>query len=468
MNLLKTDNRSKFKLKRITRPINNMNSQDISELIRQTDGDRKKLKIEVFRTEQVFNKLEEQWKDLAVRADATVYMSFEWMELWWRHFGRHPKRSLAIVTIWDSSKLVSLAPFYIGTSSIGSYAAESRLQLIGSGGNRNEQFGYKDDYGISDFLDILVDKEYRKSVTLLLCDKIHDLAEELNIDILNLHTIRDDSFVKKYLYPGLKDAGFGIKLKQTDTCLFVDLKNQPSLKEFIKSVKSNARRRFRQTLRAKGPEKTYQLKEVKNKEDVEQALENLIEMHQNRWNHIGFPGVFYDERFTSFFKDLTHKAFQEQWLWFKQAYDEEGVCASRMILRFNGRYYDYISGFDGQRKSSKARPGIGLLLDCVDEAIKKGAASVELLRGEEPYKYDFTSETINSWMLQIDLRENQSYIKTAARYLISVMAIFYTHIQRETELMNVQKLQKGIFKMLPGYIAFRWQSVKKKLGERKG
>ncbi|HEX6983566.1 MAG TPA: GNAT family N-acetyltransferase [Balneolaceae bacterium] len=415
------------------------------------------LMVEVFTTEENFQALAPHWKDLARRADSKVYMSYEWAWNWWKRFGRNKKRSLYLVTIWDGTKLVALAPFYKGYSKLGPLVMERRMQIIGSGGSPNEQIGYTDDYGISDFLDILVDQEYHEEVADLLPDIL--TAEYLNVDVLTFHQADDESFVMKHLYPKFRQLEIDMRVEKTDTCPYIDLRGYDSMKSYIKDQKSNARRRIRQTLRATGPNDEYEIKGADTWAEVEKATDKLIELHQNRWNEIGFPGVFYDERFIQFFKDIIKDAFENDKLWFKQAIDERGVCASRMILFYNGRYYDYISGFDDNRPSSKYRPGIGLLVSLVQEAIENGVEKIELLRGEETYKYDFTSNNFNNWKLTMPLREPNG------KTLLSVnrsAAFLYKHINRETELLKVQQSQVGLVRMLPEYLKFRWKSVKMK------
>src|SRR5690606_9516385 len=139
------------------------------------------------------------WQKLALKTDTTIFMTHEWAKTWWNNFGRNNQRKLSILTIWDDQELVGLAPFYIGYSLIGSKRIETRLQIIGSGGSPNEQLGYMDDYGISDFLDILVLEEYREHVADLLCKII--LSNSFKADVLNFHQARNDSYIMNYLYP---------------------------------------------------------------------------------------------------------------------------------------------------------------------------------------------------------------------------------------------------------------------------
>ncbi len=438
-----------------------MSGQDFPDMAQNNKTTNGGLMVEVFDDEESFEDLSMYWKDLAMRTGATIYMSHEWAKSWWKHFGKNAKRSLFILTIWDGMKLVGLAPFYKGYSSIGSRVVESRLQLIGSGGSPNEQFGYLDDYGISDFLDILVDDEYLEKVNGLLI-RIID-SDYLEVDKINFHQARDDSFVMNHLYPGLQEQGLEVRAEQTDTCPFIDVSGQPSLKEYIKEQKSSARRRIRKTKRATGPDETFAIKEPESLEEVEKAVETLIKLHQERWNELGFPGVFYDDRFTSFFKELVRNAYNNNWLWFKEARDEKGICASRLILRYNGRYFDYLSGFDDNRDSAKYRPGIGLLINLVEDAIRGDVKKIELLRGEEYYKYDFTDQNFDNWRVSLRFDNKSSLARKPVRKVFDLIAFGYQRILTEIELMKVQYEKGGLIAMITGYTSFRWKSIKLKL-----
>lgn len=439
-----------------------VSSDDKSSVAWKNSQQEEELIVETFTTEKHMDELASHWEDLAERADSMVYMSHDWATNWWQHFGKNEQRSLYLVTVWEGTKLVALAPFYLGHSKLGPLTLERRMQVIGSGGSPNEQVGYMDDYGISDFLDIIVDTDYRDQVTDLLADMITQNA--LGIDVLTLHQANEDSYIMQHLYPKLEEMGLEVEKEQTDTCPYIDLSGYDTMKEYIKDQKSSARRRIRQTLRAIGGDgkKEYDIEPVESWEEVEKATDKLIQLHQERWNEIGFPGVFYDERFTNFFKDIIKDAYENDRLWFKQAVDNWGVCASRMILKYNGRYYDYISGFDQDRPSSKYRPGIGLLIDLVKETIEGenevgDAHRIELLRGEEKYKYDFTSSNFDNYKLTIPLKNKR---KNPLLALNRLAAVAYKYGTRESELLKVQRDQVGVKRMFSEYFKFRWKSIK--------
>jgi CelD/BcsL family acetyltransferase involved in cellulose biosynthesis len=218
-------------------------------------------------------------------------------------------------------------------------------------------------------------------------------------------------------------------------------------------------------MRAEGPDGYFEIEQPTSWEEVEAAVKETIKLHQNRWNELGFPGVFYEDRFAKFFRQLVYEAYRNNWLWLKVARDKEGVCAARMLIKYNGRYFDYISGFDDNRESAKRRPGIGLLLNVVNDAIEEGVSRIELLRGEESYKYDFTDRNFNNWQIRVELNQPQTFLEQTQRKVLNASAVLYRYGKSESRLMNVQRKTNGWLRMLPEYVRFRKESIKMKMNE---
>lgn len=415
--------------------------------------------------ESAFSTLEVEWSKLANLSNQTICMSSGWAASWWKHFGRHKKRSLFIITVYDNLRLVAIFPFYKGITNVGGITIQRRLQFIGSGGSPNEQFGFSDDYGISDFLDLIVDPEYRTRIADLFVRLL--ASPEFSGHQITLHQARDDSYVMQTLYPLLKKLKRRVRAKLTDACYYIELDRLEDFQDFIKKSKSNARRRFRQTLRARGTENEYIIEEPNAMADVEQMIAKLEQLHQDKWNNIGYPGAFQDERFRNFFREISVAAFRDKRLWLKQAVDEGGVCAVRMLLMYNGRYYDYMSGYDEDSPSVKHRPGIGLLLDLVENSLEQPIERIELLRGTEGYKDDFTHLALSNWKITIpDIRHWKMGWGLPA-VIIELCSIFLKYFKREKMLLKVQYKKVGFLYMFPGYFKFRLNTVIRKINQMK-
>ncbi|MDX1587097.1 MAG: GNAT family N-acetyltransferase, partial [Balneolaceae bacterium] len=357
--------------------------------------------------------------------------------------------------------LIGLAPLFEGKSSIGPLNLQSRLHLMGSGVGEQELLGFHDEYGRSDFLDILAEPEQEEEVARCLVAFLQQ--DNLNFDLIALQHLRDEGFTKRVLLPQLEEQHIDYEIENTDICPYVTLSEFDTLEEYIGELSSNTRRRLRQTLRAIGEEDGYELEEVETVDQLLEELEILRNMHQERWNGFGYPGAFFDRRFVRFMEEFVQVAYDKGWIWFKQAIDESGHAATRLSLKFNNRFYDYMSGFDDSSPSTKYRPGIGLLTVMIKEAIENGSPEiVELLRGDEGYKFDLTSQVKKNWRVSIPLRSNRSLIRKALSGLLKTAAAVHAAVQREWTLMKVQRHLEGPARMVFSYITTRYSMLKYK------
>lgn len=417
------------------------------------------LLLNIHTDDSAFETLYSDWSKLAHQSNQLICMSPDWAASWWKYFGKHENRSLYIITMYDNEKLLAIFPFYKGVSKIGDLILHERLHLIGSGGSPNEMLGFADDYGISDFLDLIVHPDYKARIAGAFL-KMLDSPELSRLQI-TFNQTREDGFIMQNLYPLLKNTDKKVSAKIIDICYYVNLDEHRNFDDFIKNSKSNARRRFRQTLRANVKENGFEMVEAKNKAEVKSMLNNLIELHQDRWTSLGFPGAFEDDRFKKFFKEISLKAFSEKKLWIKHAVDSQGICAVRMLLLYNNRYYDYMSGFYDESPSSKYRPGIGLLLDLVRDSFKLSIERIELLRGDEGYKHDFAHLNSKNW--NITIYETANFKENVMSSILLFFALVHKYVSREKMLLKVQHKKVGMISMVPAYLKFRWTTVKNKV-----
>lgn len=420
-----------------------------------------KLTLNIHTDERIFSVLRSGWEALAWQSDQMLCMSPGWAASWWKHFGRHKDRSLYVMTVHDDQKLVGIFPFYRGVTTWGGITLQKRLQLIGSGGNANEQLGFSDDYGISDFLDLIVHPDYKTHIAKLFVNLL--ASSEFADHKISFHQVRDDSYVKQTLCPLLENTERVMQTELSDTCPYITLEGIENLNDYIKESKSNARRRFRQTMRAQGSDKEYIIEDPAGLDDAEQMLDKLMELHQDKWNAKGYPGAFRDERFRAFFKEISVAAYSDKRLWIKQAVDARGVCAVRMLLMYNGRYYDYMSGYDENSPSTKYRPGIGLLLNLIEDSFKQPIKSIELLRGDEGYKSDFTQLAMKNWKITIpEVRQQNTGWGMPAK-ISHFGSFFHKYVMREKTLLKIQYERVGVLHMTSGYFHFRLHGLKNKI-----
>lgn len=420
------------------------------------------VKIELITTEKEFRQLKGDWNRLIENTEGCLFLRYEWQFCWWQHFGRHPRRKLHILTFKKGDELIGIAPFFRGESFFGPWKLQTRLNLMGSGTDPNEMFGYLNDYGFSDFLDVIVHRSHKNKVAESLANYLNTNSDD--IDIIRLQHLSEESFIVNKVLPLLDFSKLVFKKKVTDVCPFLNLPD--TLDEFIKQTgPSSRRRRLRKNLETAGKE--YKVKNLNSFEEVGNGLDELINLHQLRWNSLGYPGAFFDERYLNFVKDFIWIAHNNKWLRFKKAIDQKGVSTLRLAIDDGRNLYDYLSGFDDSAPSAKHSPGLGLLSVMIKESIESEMIKVEFLRGDERYKFDFTDDYRKNWSITIKSANAAYSLKCMVNICLLGMANLYNRVNREWTLLKVQRKNKGLISMVFSFAAFRYNRVKEKLSKKK-
>lgn len=126
--------------------------------------------VECIRDEKGFAELEDLWNDLLARSGSnTVFLTFDWAYLWWKHF--KAGRQLSILLIKDGSTPIALVPLVVSKKGL-----FREVELLGG-----DTLDYQD-Y-------IILDK--REESLKLVLDYVS--AYLFNWDFLTVRRIREDS-----------------------------------------------------------------------------------------------------------------------------------------------------------------------------------------------------------------------------------------------------------------------------------
>ena len=158
---------------------------------------------------------------------------------------------------------------------------------------------------------------------------------------------------------------------------------------YLRRLSANARMHARQMLRA--VESTgIRFEVASTPSDAAQFFDQLVRLHQARWNSSGRPGCFSAHRFTEF-----HRTLAELWvptgkaILARLARDGESLV---MLYGFiNGTKYDeYQSGWDPNvdlRAAGRVKsPGIAVHLALMRYLADRGIRGYDFLRGSSEYK----------------------------------------------------------------------------------
>jgi CelD/BcsL family acetyltransferase involved in cellulose biosynthesis len=156
-------------------------------------------------------------------------------------------------------------------------------------------------------------------------------------------------------------------------------------KDFIQTLGSRDRTRYRQNVRKYGELGELRLERATTVAEASAFLDELAALHQKTWRERGEPGVFASEAFSRFHRELIARCFPlgEIDLLRLRAGTATIGCLYNFVYR--SRVYFYQCGYDyaiGERTS----PGVVVHAFAIGHAIAAGTAEYDFMAGDVDYK----------------------------------------------------------------------------------
>lgn len=304
------------------------------------------------------------------------FRGWDWMECWWKHYGRDhgratPNKELLLLAVWDDGELVGVAPWYLDHV----WAEGRSIRCLGAG------------EACSDYLSILCERGRENLVGESLA---HWLTEQqmagtstrVDWDVLELTGIAEGDLVGKRLLESLAMLGNDVHLRPGLSCWRIAL--PASWPEYVATLSKSHRKQVRRLTRRMLDAGRARLHVARDALEIERAFDLLVDLHQRRWQSRGQSGIFASRRFLAFHRALIRRLFaagQMELLWLEV---EGRPIAAEYHLLGNNRLYAYQSGIDPERLDYE--PGRLAVAATVARAIELGRRSYDFLRGDEPYK----------------------------------------------------------------------------------
>jgi CelD/BcsL family acetyltransferase involved in cellulose biosynthesis len=418
--------------------------------------------MEVVRDAEKFSLLREEWNELAEKSSATIFQTHEWLFLWWKYFGSAGGRTLHIVVFRQNGTLAGVLPLFLDAQTLLGFRLYKRLRLLGCGvANRNSHTAMAE-AGPSDFLDFIVLPQFRPTVVRMFVRFLQE--HSFLYDELDLVNVREEGIAKTELLACLDELGIPYKTTRLDICPW--LKTPPSVDLYLKGLNPHVRRRLTQAKKALAGVDNYAM-EIVSPDNLRGAFDDLVSLHQTRWNRLGYPGSFHEARFKSFAEEMIRSCLDHGWIWFKTVQLEGIRIAARLAFCFNGSIFDYFTGFDDRSPGSKHRPGLAILLSQVEDAVTRKYRSVELLRGDEAYKFEMTSDATYIWEVRFFNPKTSGSLRVRAAQGIRFVNHIVHVLLKEWMLLGVHLRQHGFLLGVARYAAFRYERLTHALFPRK-
>lgn len=320
------------------------------------------MEITLYTDPAVFDDLADEWQDLMGRAvTAPIFMTPDYQKVWWQHLGEGCLRILAVREP-GSHRLVGLASLLLDAG---------WLKFVGC-------------VDVSDYLDFLVDADYRAPVYEAVA---HYLADEMAAEWQTAYFCS----LSARLSPTLtllaelaRARGWTAEVTPEDVCPVITL--PASWEDYLGGVDKKQRHEIRRKLRKAETEAQTRWYVIDSPDTLtEAAIDTFIALHRKSAPD---KDSFWSPPMIEFFRALIRQMAQKGWL---KLYfvDINGVPASALLcFDYQNEILVYNSGFD-MEQFAQFSPGNIIVSYSIQHAIELGRARYDFLRGDEIYKFRF-------------------------------------------------------------------------------
>lgn len=311
----------------------------------------------------VLDELRAEWEQLENEsASDAFFATWLWCKTWWKHFGANAQ--LAVITDRDANgKFRGLAPLSITRT-------RTRLQLLGWIGATAPV----------EHFDFLVRAGEEADVLPRLLAR----ARELPHDVLSLPNILPGSTS----LPVLRAMAF----EEIDGHAAPVLELPSAMNAVLGALQKKKNERFRYYRRRIDRDfaNDWSCAPASTREEVREAFDALVRLHQQHWTSRGEPGAFADERLTAFYRDLAFALFERGKLRMYRLIARGAIVSVDFAFVHRGRFHHFINGTDFTTDVDS--PGAVLHYCMIEQCIAEGVREYDMMWGEHDYKYDWGAQ----------------------------------------------------------------------------
>ncbi len=323
-----------------------------------------------------FKGLAREWEQLLRTVPGHgLFLTWEWLYYWTKHYlGDHRLRIL--LAFDDRERLVGIAPLYLRKTSMRGLISVHELRFLGS-----ERVG-------STYLDFIVSGQRKPA---LLRSLYHYLFNEARRewDILTLSEVPAGSSTLDLWNELFDQAGKVGEVVGTTCCPVIQLPGD--IESYRAALGRNRRYSLQRKTKCLLGAGRIEYSRATSPAEVWPALDSLITLHQQRWSHGSTGGVFADDRARNFHRDVIQVLSERGRVSLDLLELDGRPIAAIYGLIYEGCYYFYLPGFD-PAACPKASPGLLLLHHRIEQAIREGVETVDLLQGAQPYKLEWSTD----------------------------------------------------------------------------
>lgn len=345
------------------------------------------LSIRAVTSLEEFKGLAQEWEQLLRTVPGhSLFLTWEWLYCWTKHF-LGDSRLRILLMLDDQERLVGIAPLFLRTTRAQSLIPLRELRFLGS----------ETETIYSSYLDVIANENQKRAILQCLYRYFFNEARG-DWDVLTLSEIPAESSTIDLLNELFDEAGKVGEIVSATCCPVIRLPGD------VDTYRAGLGRSRRYTLQRKmkclqGAGRIEYCR-AQSPAAVDTALDWMIPLHQRRWSIGSSAAVLASERSKRFHMEIVQVLSERGRVSIDLLKLDDRPLAAIYGFIYQGVYYSYLPGFDPAASFSKASPGLLLLYHCIEQAIRDGTHTVDMLMGAQPYKLEWSNDLRRSMTLR--------------------------------------------------------------------
>jgi CelD/BcsL family acetyltransferase involved in cellulose biosynthesis len=364
------------------------------------------LQIRVISSLDGFQSLRNPWEKLLDKCDHTIFSTYEWRSIWWKHFGKD--RGLLLLAAEENDKIVGIAPLM-----------HSPMGMFGLKRGKIEFIGAQD----SDYNDFII-TEKRDECLKLFFEYLNLLPEKK--DFVDLADIPQNAKCLPFLTKISK------KLRPINDCPYLTLPG--TYDEFLKMLSPKKRKYVVNGMKKLENDFEVEIVDCSQPRQFKEGMQDLIELHQKKWTSEGCFGVFSNQSIRDFHLEVADFYSRRKWLSLYVLKLSGKPVAAEYGFKYKSKYYAYLAGYDPDY--SRYSVGNMLFVQIVSRLVQEGITQYDFLRGSEQYK-DYWN-ALSKWNYEAILQKNG----VSASFQCGLYNAYWNYGNRLKNLKNLALLMK--------------------------
>jgi CelD/BcsL family acetyltransferase involved in cellulose biosynthesis len=325
------------------------------------------MRIEYHSESGGFWALKPEWNNLLHRGCCdTLFLTWEWQSMWWKHLGEGDLVLLGFRAM-DDGRLAGIAPLFFACD-------EDDRTVV-------RVIGCRD---VSDYLDLIIERGQEDAVYGALLDYLEGDAPAW--DLVDLCNIPQDSVTYVRLRELADARGYQTLVEIEDVCPIISL--PATWDEYLLMLSKKQRHEVRRKLRKADLEADTRFFIVGPDHDLRAEMQAFVDLHQKSTPE---KDQFMDPQMQGFFFDVALELQEQGWLQLAFVEMDGERAAALLNFDYGGDILVYNSGYDPAR-FRQLSPGIIVTARSIEQAIALGRGKFDFLRGDEVYKYRFGAQ----------------------------------------------------------------------------